>query len=335
MPWFRSDDKFGQHPKVMAIPKKDRLLTVGAWYLAAIWCASNSTDGRLPGFMIEELDVPKRAVDHLTRVGLWVRDLEGGFIFHDWLDYNPSRKDVMAKQEGVSKVRSEAGRKGAAARWGTPLEAPQATDEEWQTDLDANSKPIANGMANAWQTDSVASWQNVAPDPTRPDPTRTDPNNQTQTPSTPAPRDVVDPDLEALFNQPSPPPPPAAPKYPAAFEEFWNVYPRRVGKDAALKAWRNATRRAGPDVLAGAVRYRDDPHRPTDKNYIPHPATWLNAGRWSDEPCSPPMADARPVKQTRTTTILNDAAERIARYREQEATDAAQAANIHHQRIGP
>lgn len=72
-----------------------------------------------------------------------------------------------------------------------------------------------------------------------------------------------------------------------SFEEFWNVYPRKAGKEAARKAFVKAFQADGEDVLAGATRYANDPYLPQDKNFIPHPATWLNAGRWSDDPLPP------------------------------------------------
>lgn len=72
-----------------------------------------------------------------------------------------------------------------------------------------------------------------------------------------------------------------------AFEEFWKVYPRKAGKEAARKAFVKAFKCDGDEVVAGAARFANDPYLPQDKNFIPHPATWLNAGRWSDDPLPP------------------------------------------------
>lgn len=69
------------------------------------------------------------------------------------------------------------------------------------------------------------------------------------------------------------------------FENFWNAYPRKVGKQAAIKAFAKASTIATvDDILSGAIRYGNDPNLPLDANFIPHPATWLNAGRWEDGP---------------------------------------------------
>lgn len=73
--------------------------------------------------------------------------------------------------------------------------------------------------------------------------------------------------------------------YTSDFENFYNVYPRKVGKQAALKAFAKALTIASvDDILAGALRYGNDPNLPVDENFIPHPATWLNGGRWEDGP---------------------------------------------------
>jgi hypothetical protein len=66
---------------------------------------------------------------------------------------------------------------------------------------------------------------------------------------------------------------------------FWPEYPRKVGKDAARVAYRAARRRGvtveqAMDGLRRFVKEKAD----TEKRFIPHASTWLNAGRWADEP---------------------------------------------------
>jgi hypothetical protein len=68
----------------------------------------------------------------------------------------------------------------------------------------------------------------------------------------------------------------------AHFDEFWNVYPRKVSKRAALKAFESALGRASHDeILAGAIRFGHDPNLPPAE-FIPYPTTWLNGDRWGD-----------------------------------------------------
>ena len=65
----------------------------------------------------------------------------------------------------------------------------------------------------------------------------------------------------------------------AGFDDFWKVYPRKVAKGAAAKAWRSAVKKADVEVIVKAAeKYR----WPDDPKFIPHPATWLNSERWAD-----------------------------------------------------
>lgn len=69
-----------------------------------------------------------------------------------------------------------------------------------------------------------------------------------------------------------------------AFDEFWVHYPKKVAKGDALKAFRQAVRRASAeDIIAGARRFSTDPNLP-EKRYIPHPGKWLRGDQWDDEP---------------------------------------------------
>ena len=66
------------------------------------------------------------------------------------------------------------------------------------------------------------------------------------------------------------------------FVRFYAVFPRRVAREAARKAFAKALKTVTvEELVAGAERYRDDPDR--DPRYTAYPATWLNAGRWADE----------------------------------------------------
>lgn len=74
----------------------------------------------------------------------------------------------------------------------------------------------------------------------------------------------------------------------SAFDLFWERYPRRVAKMAARRAWARAVKVAGGPgpIMAGLSSAVFSP----DPAFIPHPASWLNAGRWMDEPDPPKRA---------------------------------------------
>jgi len=70
------------------------------------------------------------------------------------------------------------------------------------------------------------------------------------------------------------------------FEMFWEAYPKKVGKTAALKAWNHVN----PDdtlyarIIASITASKtSDQWQRENGRYIPNPLTWLNQGRWDDE----------------------------------------------------
>lgn len=70
------------------------------------------------------------------------------------------------------------------------------------------------------------------------------------------------------------------------FDRFWVVYPRKVGKKDAVKAWSKLK----PDealtnqIIEGVERWKMSTQWTKDGGqYIPYPATFLNGERWKDE----------------------------------------------------
>ena len=68
-----------------------------------------------------------------------------------------------------------------------------------------------------------------------------------------------------------------------AFDVFWSAYPKKVGKEAARKAFAKVG--VSVDVLVNAVEQQklSAQWQRDNGQYIPNPATWLNQGRWEDE----------------------------------------------------
>lgn len=70
------------------------------------------------------------------------------------------------------------------------------------------------------------------------------------------------------------------------FDAFWQSYPRKKAKHAALKAWKriNPNEQLHADILSAVERAKTSDDWLRDQGrYIPHPATWLNDGCWEDE----------------------------------------------------
>jgi len=91
------------------------------------------------------------------------------------------------------------------------------------------------------------------------------------------------------------------------FAQFWSLYPRRVGKTAAKKAFDKAVDSVGLEtVLDGVKRFASDPYLPETK-FIPHPSTWLNEGRWDDDPYPVPTFDVKMTPARQTAMLMQGA----------------------------
>ena len=64
-------------------------------------------------------------------------------------------------------------------------------------------------------------------------------------------------------------------KHLEGFDEFWKLYPKKIAKADALKAWNKATKRKTADELLKLTKVYAEGKLPEDK-YIPYPASWLN-----------------------------------------------------------
>jgi hypothetical protein len=78
------------------------------------------------------------------------------------------------------------------------------------------------------------------------------------------------------------------------FDTFWAQYPRKVGKQAAIKAYARSLKLTTPDKIIAGVKLLKTETVGKDADFIPHPASWLNAGRWDDEPSTGKPAMASP-----------------------------------------
>ena len=84
---------------------------------------------------------------------------------------------------------------------------------------------------------------------------------------------------------PMPLPKGKSPSLANLFQHFWLLYPRKVGKGDAEKAFKAALKETPSDaILAGTRRYADQVRRDgTPPKYMKYPAGWLRAKHWLDE----------------------------------------------------
>jgi hypothetical protein len=87
------------------------------------------------------------------------------------------------------------------------------------------------------------------------------------------------------------------------FAEFWELCPRKVGKLAAEKAYRKARRTETAERLLDGIRQHASAVAGKEPEYIPHPSTWLNEGRWMDEPSKAAGGGSTLVPSAHTETM--------------------------------
>jgi hypothetical protein len=138
MPWFRVDDGFYDHPKAIAAGP-----ALALWLRAGCWCAKQLTDGYVPVGMLAPLGGNRGHANRLVEaratpggVGLWI-PADGGWHFHDWSDYQPTRAEVEDKRA----KRAEAGRLGG-------LRSGQTRGERGEAKPEAFASPVLETRAN-------------------------------------------------------------------------------------------------------------------------------------------------------------------------------------------
>lgn len=67
------------------------------------------------------------------------------------------------------------------------------------------------------------------------------------------------------------------------FNEFYSTYPKKVGREAALKAWLKNGDVITSEYETIIASLKKQIPLWTEKQFIPNPATWINGKRWNDE----------------------------------------------------
>jgi len=87
------------------------------------------------------------------------------------------------------------------------------------------------------------------------------------------------------------------------FEQFWSLYPRKVGKRKAHKEFERAIKRGSIEAITQGLLKQNAAWlaAETPVKFIPHPTTWLHRDGWEDEPAQPEQQQSR---LQRSTAIL-------------------------------
>ena len=100
MSWVKIDDNFASHPKIVAAgPMAGWLYICGLTYSARYL-----TDGFIPAKQVRllaDIESPATVAAKLVECGLW-EPVDGGYMIHDYLKYNPSGVQVKRDREAAA-----------------------------------------------------------------------------------------------------------------------------------------------------------------------------------------------------------------------------------------
>jgi hypothetical protein len=121
MGWVALDDGFFANPKILAAGHA----AAGLYAMGLSYCGKYLTDGFIPRAWL--IGTPKKLAAQLVETGLW-EEVDGGYFFPDYEEYNPSREKVEERRQAASNA--------ASTRWRKP-----------QTDARGNANRNAKGIA--------------------------------------------------------------------------------------------------------------------------------------------------------------------------------------------
>ena len=256
--WFKIDDGFYDHPKVLGLD----MSAIGLWAMAGAYCARHLTDGVIDDRQIRSIGGTRRQAEKLVASGLWSADdappSARRYSFNDWRDFQPSRADVQAKRE-------EARQRVAAAR--AKKRSTSEVPEMFARTDDERSRTV--------RSTPMFAERSHYPDPTRPDPTITSTHleesshvsnasaSEEQRPTGPA----IDVDGWKLVRDIIPANHPQATKTALALEAATLLRSGTPENDitAALGLWLtkpNLGPRTLPSLVSEVIRSRDRPTTP-------------------------------------------------------------------------
>jgi hypothetical protein len=153
MPWVRFADDYLTNGKIKDLDAAARLLDL----CSVMYSARELRDGELSASDVQTVAILakvrrwKAAVDELVGVGRWLRCANGNYLIHDYLDYQPSRAEVLAERDEKHQAKVKAGRAGGLAS-GISRSTRGSKSE---------AKGEANDIANAKQKGSPVPGTNV------------------------------------------------------------------------------------------------------------------------------------------------------------------------------
>jgi hypothetical protein len=182
--WTKLDDGILDHPKIAQVG-----LMGYAWFTAGlVYSNRNLTDGFIPYGVARKLfplintdselrvwsagmtcgmmgydgeEAIEQVIGWLTGAGLW-DEVPGGYTVHDFLDWNPSRTDVLSLRE----KRTEAGKRGGKASVASKTSSKRSSKTEANFNPVPGPVPVPKKAAFRNEDVENLDWSESDPDQT-------------------------------------------------------------------------------------------------------------------------------------------------------------------------
>lgn len=267
MTWFKVDDAFWAHPKVLALSDA----AIALWVRAGSYCAQHLTDGKVPAAVLPMLRSDEFIASDLVSAGLWLNTPDG-YEFHDWAKYQPTRESIEAERE-LWRERQRASR------------AKRVTRDTSGAPVDKFTEPVDKFKGGE---ESAESRGNVTRDSRR--------ESSSPVPSRPVPDSSNDESQNALDVV-----------VDSTFDQVWAQWPRKQSKKAAQAKFALAAKRheggargLAADIVEHARAYVRFDH-PVE--FVPMLSTWLNGDRWTDTLPGPRSSASTPQRDQNAAVL--------------------------------
>jgi hypothetical protein len=249
----------------IAHPSGDYFVIVRQWQIAA--CDGNACAAALLSFFESWHNTRRDTVDRDASASLWQnhteKEIESGIFFYKRTAISEGIK--ILEEKGFIEQGKNPDRRYSFDRTRFFLFKPEVVNG-W-----LNSR---NGSPSTENSTSTNQKRFVSDQPKTVEQYSISPNTQYSNTASPK---------NAQIDRPKP--------TKTQVAEIYDAYPKHVGRAAALKAIEKNLKDRDPDEILAIVKLYADKIRAEGKEqqFIPHPTTWFNQGRFDDDDLKPPL----------------------------------------------
>jgi len=277
---IRLNIEFWDHPKTVKLERRLGIKAIKSLQLLWFWVAKNCPSGDLSHLDNEDIEIAARwdgeqgafatAICELR----WIDVDENGRRLHEWGIHNPwaAEADIRSQKARLSKLAQYRPEIYKAMK-------DEGVDCISKTEYERIlSEPLAHrpSETTAKRQRNDSDWLAPSPSPS-PSPSPNDKNKYSCSSDDEHTSD--NPSINQIINQ--------------SFPEFWELYPRKVAKADAMKAFASLIKKTPmkrmksllTNLSAHLYAYMDEIEtRGTDEKYIKYPGPWLRAQDFSEPP---------------------------------------------------